>query len=116
MDNTINSEYIIDLYNKDKISNCKICNCLLELSNISIDSINPIFGHVKNNVQLTCLKCNIFKNTRFVGKYSEKPYFYDIKKLKKDKIMEILEYHNLDKNGIISTLRLRLEKFIKNLD
>ena len=69
--NTITPEYILELYNKDPPF-CKLCKCKIDLANISIDAINPMLGHVINNIQLLCHQCNIFKNTRFMGKYSDK--------------------------------------------
>jgi len=116
LDNSIDADYIIDLYNKEHVNYCKMCNCSLDFNTISIDSVNAMFGHVKKNIQLLCLKCNIFKNIRFIGKYTEKPYYYDINTLSKNKLIEILKYHNLDTNGITFILRKRLEKYIKNID
>ncbi len=116
LDNNINPEYIIELYKKEPINYCKMCNCVLNWNTISIDAIIAMFGHVKNNVQLLCLNCNIFKNIRFIGKYSEKPYYYDINTLSKNKLIELLKYHNLDSNGITFILRKRLNKYIKNID
>jgi hypothetical protein len=116
LDNSIDADYIIELYNKESINYCKMCNCSLNWNTISIDAIIPMFGHVKNNIQLLCLDCNIFKNIKFIGKYSEKPYYYDINTLSKNKVIELLKYHNLESNGITFTLRKRLEKFIKNID
>lgn len=116
LDNNIDAEYIIELYNKEPINYCKMCNCSLNWNTISIDAIIPMFGHVKKNIQLLCLNCNRFKNIKFIGKYSEKPYYYDINTLSKNKLIELLKYHNLDLNGITFTLRKRLEKYIKNLD
>ena len=84
-----------------------MCNCSLDFNTISIDSVNAMLGHVKKNIQLLCLKCNIFKNIRFIGKYTEKPYYYDINTLSKNKLIEILKYHNLDTNGITFILRKR---------
>jgi hypothetical protein len=116
LDHTINSDYIIDLYNKEPINYCKMCNIDLNLNTMSIDAINPMFGHIQNNVQLLCLKCNVFKNIKFIGNYSQKPYYYDINTLLRDKLIELLKYHNLEISGITFTLRKRLEKFIKNIN
>lgn len=120
-DNPLSFDYILKLSEKIKI--CKICNCELsinpKISNfISIDAVNPLLGHTinKNNIDLLCGKCNITKGTCFYGKYSEKPYFYDIKCLKRDKLEEILKYHKLETSGITYVLRQRLEKYIKNID
>ena len=85
---------------------------------ISIDAIDPLLGHTTkyNNLDLLCGECNILKGTGFMGKYSEKPYFYDINTLKKDKIIELLNYHKLPVCGIIPTLRKRLDNHIKIID
>ena len=114
-------DYIMNLYEKIKI--CKICGCNLTLdrkdkNKISIDAIDPLLGHTTkyNNLDLLCGECNILKGTGFMGKYSEKPYFYDINTLKKDKIIELLNYHKLPVCGIIPTLRKRLDNHIKIID
>ncbi len=120
-DNPLTYNYILDLSNK--IKECKICGCTLSKNTkdklfISIDAINPLLGHTieNNNLDLLCGKCNIIKGTMFMGKYSEKPYFYDIKTLKNDKLCELLKYHKLNTSGITHVLRKRLENYIKNID
>ena len=120
-DNPLTYNYILNLSNK--IKECKICDCTLskntkDKSFISIDAINPLLGHTieNNNLDLLCGKCNIIKGTMFMGKYSEKPYFYDIKTLKNDKLCELLKYHKLNTSGITHVLRKRLENYIKNIN
>jgi len=112
-------EYILKLH--EKIKECKICGCGLTMdkndkNKISIDAINPLLGHINDNIDLLCGECNILKGTSFMGDYTEKPYFYDIDTLDKNKIIELLNYHKLDISGIIPTLRKRLKNHIKNID
>jgi hypothetical protein len=116
-DNPPTFEYIYKL--AEKIKECNICNCKLSInrkndSYVSIDAVNPLLGHTinNNNIDLLCGKCNIIKGTSFMGNYNEKPYFYNINELQRDKLIEILKYHKLSTSGIIPILRKRLEKYI----
>jgi len=114
-------EYILKL--SEKITECKICKC--KLSNIvnndnfiSIDAKNPLLGHTidNDNIDLLCGNCNIMKGTNYLGKYYDKPYFYDINTLKHDKLVELLKYHKQKISGITHVLRKRLDNYIKNID
>jgi len=38
----------------------------------TIDAINPLLGHVKNNISLLCKNCNSRKGIRYIGTYDDK--------------------------------------------
>ena len=55
-ENDITEEFIQKMYeNQNGI--CKIC--LNPIIKPSVDRIDNNYGHTKNNVQLTCLRCNV---------------------------------------------------------
>ena len=56
--NFITDEFIQKMYN-DQNGICKLC--LNPIIRPSVDRIDNNYGHTKNNVQLTCLRCNVSK-------------------------------------------------------
>lgn len=97
---------------------CYMCNKNLDTSGknvYTIDAINPLLGHVKNNCCLLCRSCNSSKGVRYIGKYSDKPYFYDIKSLSITELVKLLNYHNLKSSGKKSVLVNRLCKFLETI-
>ncbi len=116
--NFITLNYILNL--SEKTTYCKYCNCILstnicDKNIISIDAYNPLLGHIINNIDLICGKCNLIKGSSYIDKYNKKPYFYDIDTLNEDKLKEILEYHKLDNIGEIPILRKRLIDYLKTI-
>ena len=115
--NIISSDDIDKLLEENTV--CNMCNKILEVNiknGFTIDSINPMLGHVKNNCCLLCRNCNSTKGIRYIGKYSDKPYFYDIKQLNTDELIKIMTYHKLNIKGDKYKLIDRLERFLKTID
>ena len=56
--NFITDEFIQKMYD-DQNGICKLC--LNPIIRVSVDRIDNNYGHTKNNVQLTCLRCNVSK-------------------------------------------------------
>jgi hypothetical protein len=116
-DNPQTFDYIFQL--SETIKECRLCKCKLSINKkdtnlVSIDAINPLLGHTinNNNIDLLCGQCNIAKGTSFLGNYRDKPFFYNINKLKREQLIEILKYHKLNTFGIVPILRKRLEKYL----
>jgi hypothetical protein len=113
--NIITADDINDLL-ENKI--CYMCNKNLDTSGknvYTIDAINPLLGHVKNNCHLLCKSCNSCKGVRYIGKYSDKPYFYDINSSSTTELVKLLKYHNLKSSGKKSVLVNRLYTFLETI-
>jgi hypothetical protein len=94
--NTITKD---DLFELSKAMICCECKCyldVLEKGTYTIDAINPLLGHTKNNCCLMCRNCNSFKNVQYLGKYHEKPYYYDISQMELNELNRILKWHYED--------------------
>ena len=66
-DMNIDVSYLQDLLRRQGAKCClRLTGCgqSLDESTVSVDRINSILGHIKGNVQLTCLQCNVLKRDR----------------------------------------------------
>lgn len=109
----ITQDDIIKLCNN---MSCYCCSKKLDINmsnGYTIDAINPLLGHVKQNCDLLCKGCNSSKGSRYVGTYVDKPYYYDIESLDKDKLRVILKCHDLKYTGSKITLQKRLIDYLK---
>jgi len=56
------TEHVLDIYEKQQ-GLCTYCECHLRLDNsfmrLSIDRIQNKYAHIRGNIQLACIRCNL---------------------------------------------------------
>ncbi len=88
-----------DIFELTKTMMCAGCKCyfdILEKNTYTIDAINPLLGHTKNNCCMLCKNCNSSKGVQYLGTYKDKPYYYNIENLNTKELISILMYHYMN--------------------